>query len=116
MNEMEDDLEVSKMLPQIEIGFDEHIAEIDTQHERFEKMRSYSDEFGQKPKYEPLEFRVSSKVEVKDPRWLGNSMALFYRNHNPLITIGPHCKTTYSYSYIDSFISTLSSSRGKILI
>ena len=53
MNEMEDDLEVSKMLPQIEIGFDEHIAEIDTQHERFEKMRSYSDEFGQKPKYEP---------------------------------------------------------------
>ncbi len=32
-------------------------------------------------------------IEVADPLWLGNTIALAYRNHNPLFVIGPHCKS-----------------------
>ncbi len=31
--------------------------------------------------------------EISDPLWLGSCIALWYVNHNPLFTIGPHCKT-----------------------
>ena len=28
---------------------------------------------------------------IEDPFWLGNTIALYYTNHNPKWVIGPHC-------------------------
>lgn len=30
-------------------------------------------------------------LNPEDTPWLGRCRVFFYRNHNPLITIGPHC-------------------------
>jgi len=33
----------------------------------------------------------SFTIPEKDPKWLGNCLAFFYKDHNPIFTIGPHC-------------------------
>ena len=33
-----------------------------------------------------------SKIVEKDKRWIGKTLLFGYYKHNPLFTIGPHCK------------------------
>ena len=31
------------------------------------------------------------EVELNDPLWLGNTIACYYKDHNPIFIIGPEC-------------------------
>ena len=36
-----------------------------------------------------IQFKVIRST--KDPKWIGNTLAFCYCDHNPLFTIGPNC-------------------------
>ncbi len=41
---------------------------------------------------------ASVDIAVADPFWLGRTMAMLYKNHNPRIVIGPHCTAPFHTS------------------
>jgi len=43
------------------------------------------------PESPHAEHKENYHESVKNPRWIGRTMAFWYKNGSPIFTIGPHC-------------------------
>ena len=47
-----------------------------------------------------MEDSSNEKVIIEDPRSIGYTWAFVYKNHNPQITIGPHCTIIRAFNFV----------------